>query len=530
MNRPDLPALCYMVVERSPLALAVTRGDAHRIDCANAAFGQVTGVAPADLADRPFAEAVTASRTDGSLALLDRVWETGQGEGMSEVEHQLPGGGRAIWSYAAWPVLDEQRRPAALIVQVSDVTERVRARRAEAETAGEARQAAQRLLVAGVKEQELAEEAEQHSAEMDALLKSMSDGVVVVDADHRIVLMNEAGRQIFQLPPEERIWAPAEQGDMRLEQLDGTPIPLEQWPVARALRGEHFDQYEAVLVHSDDAERRVLFSGSALRDDADHITLALVVFRDVTELRETEALKDQLIALIAHDLRSPLNAILANADLLRMRLAEEGREEEVGFTETIVRGVDTMNAMIGELFESTRLESQMPQVHKRPCYLRNLASDAVEHLVSPKHRPRIKALFPEQLLAVPCDPERLERVFMNLLGNALKYSPPDASVTVRLEQHGDEAVVSVTDQGVGISPEDLAHVFDRFYRAKSGAKAEGFGLGLYSARLIIEAHGGRIWAESKPGEGSTFSFALPLDEEDNQRHGDLSLRTTEDVP
>jgi two-component system phosphate regulon sensor histidine kinase PhoR len=108
------------------------------------------------------------------------------------------------------------------------------------------------------------------------------------------------------------------------------------------------------------------------------------------------------------------------------------------------------------------------------------------------------------------DPSRLERILTNLISNALKYSPPEAEVVVRAERVDSCLQVSVVDRGIGIAPEDLPHLFERFYRTRGSRKAEGLGLGLYITRMLVEAHGGRIWAESELGKGSTFSFTLPL--------------------
>jgi signal transduction histidine kinase len=121
--------------------------------------------------------------------------------------------------------------------------------------------------------------------------------------------------------------------------------------------------------------------------------------------------------------------------------------------------------------------------------------------------------MPEHLPLALADGERLERVLGNLIGNALKYSPADATVTVSFERKGAEVVTSVTDLGRGIGPEDLPHLFGRYFRARATQKShDGLGLGLYISRLIVEAHGGKIWVESEEGKGSTFSFTLPVAE------------------
>ena len=123
---------------------------------------------------------------------------------------------------------------------------------------------------------------------------------------------------------------------------------------------------------------------------------------------------------------------------------------------------------------------------------------------------RIVTDISPDLPPVAADYDRLERIILNLLSNALKYSPDGSPVTIRAHRQENTIVIAIADQGSGIPPEEQAHIFDRFYRVKAERKAEGIGLGLYITRLLVEAHGGRIWVESQPGQGSVFSFTLPI--------------------
>jgi len=169
-----------------------------------------------------------------------------------------------------------------------------------------------------------------------------------------------------------------------------------------------------------------------------------------------------------------------------------------------------MNAMIQDLVDMTRLESgqlaltlQAVDLH---AYLANLLS-RTETLLD---YARIRVELPPGLPAVRADYNRLERIVINLLSNALKYSPPGTPVTVRAQQEAGMVRVSVTDEGAGIPPEEQPNLFQRYYRAQSTRAAEeGIGLGLYITKLLVEAHGGRVWVESAMGKGSTFSFTLP---------------------
>ena len=167
--------------------------------------------------------------------------------------------------------------------------------------------------------------------------------------------------------------------------------------------------------------------------------------------------------------------------------------------------------MIEELLDNARLEGAVAQVQKEPILLKtfvgSLLHQACQKIMTME---RLVLNVPEDLPPVSANPEHLERILMNLLSNAFKFSPAESKVTVQARRKGDEILISVTDQGSGIAPEDRSRLFQRYMQTKGLHSPEGVGLGLYITRLIVEEHGGRIWIESKLGYGSTFNFTLPI--------------------
>lgn len=374
----------------------------------------------------------------------------------------------------------------------------------------EMRELNRRLMTTSVREQELAEQFERQAAQLSALLESLTEGVIVADAAGRIVLLNPAARQTWRFPEGPEVLTVEDFRRLDVRRLDDTPLPFAELPINRALRSERFADFEFLVVREDGAQVRLACGGGAVQDEAGDLALAIVVFRDVTELRGLEQTREEYVGLISHDLRNPLANVMGAADWLRRTRSQKGLERETKSADSIVASAKRMNAMIQDLVESSHLEAGRFEMRKEPLNLLQLVSEVVEHVGAPAERARIRIEAPEWVPAVQADPDRIERAIVNLLTNALKYSPPDSPVAVRMA-HGDgEAVVSVSDQGVGIPPEELPRLFQRFYRTETTKKIGGLGLGLYITRLIAEAHGGRVWVESEVGKGSTFYLSLPL--------------------
>ncbi len=242
---------------------------------------------------------------------------------------------------------------------------------------------------------------------------------------------------------------------------------------------------------------------------------AWVTIEDVTELQRLRRIRSELIDDLSHELRTPL----ANIRLLTEMLIDELAEAEV--PDRVRERVATIDVesghlvqMINELLDLSRMENAAVQVRGDEVELRPLVEASLRHVETFADRQGVSlsVRVPDDLPPVRGDEERLDQLLLNLLHNAIKYSPDGGEVMVAVDEHPDSAVVSVVDHGVGIAPEDQGRVFERFYkvdRARHRGQG-GTGLGLSIARHIAEAHGGTIWLESSEGEGSTFSFSLPF--------------------
>jgi signal transduction histidine kinase len=498
-----------LAIDRSLVATAMTRGENHVVVYANPAFHRLHRRAPGTLEGKPFVEAIPESLADGTAAILDAVYRSGMDKHLADQENARPDC-TAYWTYDVSP-LDVAPGVRGLLVQIADTTEQVRERRHHEGMTITLRDFNQRLLVAVLKEQELAKHAAEQTEQVDALLENLIDGVTIADPQGNILLMNTIERKLYALPETDHLTI-ADLRHVDLRRTDGTPLPFDEWPISRALRGERFADVEAVLVQPDGSRRYLLFSGCAVRDAEGRIALAINLRHDITALRDLERAREEYIHIVSHDLRAPLSIILGRAQLI-------GRHPDrpavvADCADAIVTSARRMNQMIQDLVDSTRMASGQLSLDREPLDLCSFVLALKERLTGIVETDRIDVDAQPGLPPVSADEARLERILINVLTNALKYSPPDAPVTIAVRQHGSSIVTRIEDRGTGIDPEEIPHLFERYYRGRaSHGQRDGLGLGLYIAKGLVEAHGGQIWVESEIGRGSTFSISLPIADE-----------------
>jgi two-component system sensor histidine kinase ResE len=329
------------------------------------------------------------------------------------------------------------------------------------------------------------------------LFEGMADAALVIDPSGRILDANPAAIELLRYSRDELI-------DLELTAF----IPNQRTMLISALR-----QLRAAGSWRGETEvRRV--DGVTLtveaRVTATHLpngAVYIAVLRDISERRAVERMQRDFITVVSHELLSPLTTLKAVSELLNERGVARKRA-----VEAIARQVRRLERLAGDVLDVARLESGQLTLQRSTIDLTEIARCATA---------QARVLEPNCVLELhvppePCwghwDYDRIEQVVQNLLSNAIKYSPDGGKIEVRLERVGGFACIQVADHGVGIAPEALPHLFDRFYRADRGedSRAQGVGLGLYIANWIVQAHGGQMAVESILGHGSTFSFILPL--------------------
>jgi len=236
-------------------------------------------------------------------------------------------------------------------------------------------------------------------------------------------------------------------------------------------------------------------------------------FQSAQALSEANRLKAELISTLAHEMRTPLTSIKGYSTALLMEEVTFKPETQREFLQFIDEECDVLQTLIHDLLESSIIDAGLLRLEPQPVQLPRLAKNVTDDIARRTEIHRFLLDFPEHFPILDADPDRIVQVLRNLLDNAVKYSPEGGLIVVRGEVREDEVVVSVADQGVGLTPEHLNRLFEKFFRAKSllGRHVVGSGLGLPISRTIVESHGGRIWAESQVGQGTTLFFALPLE-------------------
>jgi two-component system phosphate regulon sensor histidine kinase PhoR len=356
----------------------------------------------------------------------------------------------------------------------------------------------------------LREKIDEVSRERDYLktiLKGMVEGVLVVDERGRILMVNDALRTILSLSSEVVDKAPLEAiRNAELEEAireaihEGKNTAFE---LTFPLSGGKIVEVNVVGISPSPEETA---------QEAEKIEGAIAVFHDISRLKELEKVRQDFVANVSHELRTPLTTIKGYTEtLLDGALREEVAPQ---FLQVIQKHADRLTKIVEDLLALSKIESKEFYLKRERLPLSELIDDVSGFVKEAAQKKKIsisRSIVPSTLEMMG-DRSYLEQVFVNLLDNAIKYTPEGGRVTISaIEKDQREIQFSIEDNGIGIPREDIPRIFERFYRVDKGRSQElgGTGLGLSIVKHLVQAHGGRVWVESQPGKGSTFYFTLP---------------------
>lgn len=403
--------------------------------------------------------------------------------------------------------------PEGMAIYGEDITRRKKAEEERERLLAKQQKLNQQITAATIHQHEHAEEAQRRAAELDATINAISVGLIIFGSENTVPRMNRVAENIIGYSAKEWTAMTPTQRQMmsRMDDAQGNPISLSDAPPIRALRGEVITEEQVIMHRRDGTTRHVLLSAAPICGPKGVITGVVVGLTDVTRLVELIRLRDDVTSIVAHDLRQPLTTIIGQAEIAERAAKARKLTAIAQSAEAIYTGAKRMNVMIQDLVDSVRLEAKTLELDRKPLDLDSYLRDILDRNKTSLDITRVRLDVQPNLPLVPADPDRLERVILNLLSNALKYSKSGTPVDIRVHKTGRFVQVDVQDRGQGIPAEDQQHLFERFYRGVGARKKESIGLGLYIARILVEAHCGRIWVKSEVGKGSTFSFTLPVE-------------------
>lgn len=356
----------------------------------------------------------------------------------------------------------------------------------------------------------LYETAQTERRRLQTIFEHSPEGIIVADApEGRIVLANHAadallgplgaGTPLDPHPLAERAFLPG-----------GQPCPPESLPLVSTLRDGTEQRIELVVALPDGQRVPVYVTSVPLRDEAGAVQGAVAVVQDLRQLREVERLKSDFVALVSHELRTPLTAIKGASQTVLRRSIPIELERMRDLMRIVDEQSDRLQELIDNLLSLSQLEAGALRLRRETVALPPIIQKVIRQQRQ-RSGARLQTELPPHLPPVSADPRRVEQVLANLLENAQKFSPPGGVITVSAVADGDMVRVSVRDQGPGIPPAERERIFERFYQAAqpNTRSVGGTGLGLAICKALVEAHGGRIWADAAPGGGALLQFTLP---------------------
>jgi two-component system phosphate regulon sensor histidine kinase PhoR len=331
-----------------------------------------------------------------------------------------------------------------------------------------------------------------------AILTNMTDGAILVNSEGIVTLINPAARHLFGF----------------YEDIASSPRTLIEIVRAHEIVNvwnlcQQSNQQQTVSFETPINRDYLQVIGTRLKPSLPEFTLLL--FQNLTTQRKLETVRRDFVSNVSHELRTPLASLKALTETLQQGALTDPPAAQ-RFLSQMDDEIDNLTQMVQELLELSRIESGKVPLQKKEITPFAVIDPAVKRMILQAQRSSLELLnaSPETLPEIAVDSSRLQQVLVNLIHNAIKFTSPGGRIEVSAHAEEKFVIFSVQDSGIGIPPDDLARIFERFYKADRARTSGGTGLGLSICRHLVEAHGGKIWAESRPGEGSTFFFSIPI--------------------
>jgi PAS domain S-box-containing protein len=346
----------------------------------------------------------------------------------------------------------------------------------------------------------------------EAILAQVADAIVASDADDRITRWNAAAERVTGLRARRVLGR--ELGELLRSEL-GDSDGVARAALAAAAAGTSTTGPMEIRLERGGREIWLSITAASLRDPREELPGTVFAIRDVSDERRLDQVKSDFVATVSHELRTPLTSIYGFAETLLRADTTFGEDDRATFVRYIATEAERLTRLVDGLLSATRLEAGAVQLALGPVDVPALAREVATAARGRSDRHRVKLVVPAQPVYALADQDRVRQVLINLVDNAIKYSPSGGEVKVQARGRGNLVEVRVSDQGIGISELDQRNLFRKFFRVDASQRGgiRGVGLGLFLVRGFVAAMGGRIWVESELGKGSTFVVELPASEQ-----------------
>lgn len=465
-------------------ALMILRGENQVIEIANQSLADLWDKTLEEITGRPLMEVLPELEGQPFPALLKQVYNTGKGYGQEEevFYHNSPEGLQKKYvSFYYDPLFDIKGNVTGIIVAAEEITTRVEERMAKERT--------QQML--------------------DMAIESAELGTWFINARTREFIPSVRLKVLFGYEPDEMMSYEAAINQVKEAYRESVLEAVE----ATITKGERFDLEFPITTLHDQKLRWMRATGKLYNAEPGRPANFSGTILDITERKLDDIRKNDFIAMVSHELKTPLTSIKAYVQILTMKAKQSGDAFTTDLINKAHTQVNKMTNMINGFLNVSRLEAGKIHLVKTTFNIEDLVKTVVEEMVitSHSHTVYFKSCKP---LIVHADYEKIGQVITNLISNAMKYSGTGKKIEIACEHIDNTVQISVKDEGVGIKPQDIDRLFERYYRVENNnaPMVSGFGIGLYLSAEIVHRHNGRIWVESELGKGSTFYFTIPLAE------------------
>ncbi len=468
------------LIEQSPMAMVVLKGADHIVEIANSAMLKRWNKTMEEIANKKFIDVFPEIRDQKFPALIDEVYYTGKEYHESEAPSQVPGkdGRQCYVDFEYSPLFEADGSVSGVIATVVDVTEKVEARM----------------------------KIEESEKKFRLLADAMPQHIWTSDPEGNLNYFNQSVFDYSGLTPEQI----NKDGWIQIVHPDDRDENIKQWSNAIATETDFL--FEHRFCRHDGVYRWMLSRAIPHKDEHGEIQVWVGTSTDIQDIKELDQQKDSFLSMASHELKTPVTTIKAYGQIAEAMLEKKGDTETLAMISKMGIQVNKLTNLIGDLLDITRIQKGKLRYKEDFFNLNEVVKDVVDDMQRTSTTHRIQNNAGEDI-KIYGDKEKIGQVLNNLISNAIKYSPGADKIIVSTQPKDNGVEVSVQDFGIGIPAKEQQHVFEQFYRVTGNNQSTfpGMGIGLYICSEITKMHGGKIWADSVMGEGSTFHIWLPKD-------------------